>query len=177
MKKITMTMRHPIVGGLVVLILGGIAKIFSSYLLWAWELILWIIAALAAKHPTPGWVLLVMGLLVLVGLLACLRLILKKCRQPSFKKYTEDTIEGIVWRWQWNIDKQAKTARMVNLDCFCSKCDTKLVWDEDGNRFLCEQCPLCYLKGKSMGWKSFEEKVEREIEQRVRRKYGKEYSL
>ena len=97
--------------------------------LWAWELILWIIAALEAKHPTPGWVLLVMGPLVLVGLLACLRLILEKWRQPSFKKYTEDTIEGIVWRWQWNIDKQAKTFRTVNLNCFCPKCDAMLVWE------------------------------------------------
>ena len=176
-----MTMRNTIVSGLVVAMLAGIANFFSSYLLraalWAWEQIIWIGAALAAKHPTPGWVLLVMGLFALVGLLACLRLILEKWRQPSFKNYTEDMIEGIVWRWQWNIDKQAKTSRMVNFNCFCSKCDTKLVWYVLGNCFLCEQCPLSYLGENLVGRKNFEEKAKREIERRVRRDYDQGYSL
>ena len=171
-----MTMRKTIVSGLVVVMLAGIANSLSSYLLrmalWAWEQILWIIAALAAKHPTPGWVLLVMGLLVLVGLLACLRLILEKWLQPSFKNYTEDMIEGLVWRWQWNIDKQAKTFRTVNLNCFCPKCDATLVWDVLDTGFLCEQCSLGYLTGELVDRKSFEGKVAREIGRRGRRDYG-----
>lgn len=175
-KTIASGLAVAIIGGLVVAILTGKATIFSSYLLravlWAWEQILWIGATLAAKYLTSGWVLLVMGLLALVGLLACLRLILEKWGQPPFKNYTEDRIEGLVWRWQWDIDKQAETFKTVNLTCFCPKCDTRLVWNGLEQYLLCEQCPRGYLEGL-VSLERFKGKVNREIERRVRRNFLK----
>ena len=113
-----------------------VARIIS----WAWSGVSWAAEMLVSSHPMPGWTIVGMGLLALLGLIV-LGSMLKRNPQttsaPPFLKYTEDIIDGAKWRWRWSGNK------IANLLCFCPSCDAQLVYSDsfDSTDFICERCP------------------------------------
>lgn len=127
------------------LILTGILAVIPELrgfsvkaLLWAWRCVTLVWAMLDMKYPVPGWVILIGGLWVIVDLwrLSVSRWFRAK---PVHKNYTEDMIDGALWRWSWN------GSTPVSLACFCPSCDAELVTDYKQlgheTNFICERCP------------------------------------
>lgn len=127
-------------------------------------------AWLSTGHSLPGWGLLLLFLLagctaVCAGLLgyAAMR------PGPSQPRYSNDLIEGVLWRWE--------VSRPVNRGpypfCPNSKCDAQLVYREGdysaaGPELYCENCRRVVAKcGTDTEW-DYEAKAEREIRRRDR---------
>ena len=87
-----------------------------------------------------------LSLLALLGL-AIVGLMLKELFQgerkeqqvagPAFQNYTEDSFDGVRWRWSW------RGNQVDNLCCFCPRCDAQVVYREgyEETEFICERCP------------------------------------
>ena len=107
---------------------------------WAWSVASWIYDTLRSSHSMPGWTILVAGLLALIGL-SVMFLLLKAIhlggKEHLYQHYTEDTIDGLKWRWTWVGNE------ISNIWCFCLSCDAQLVYAEGfgETRFICERCP------------------------------------
>ena len=67
--------------------------------------------------------------------------------KPKFLEYTQDTILGYMWRWNWqkNIYGQYD---IENLCPVCSRCNTPLVESFSGYRekYKCLRCEMVYSK-------------------------------
>lgn len=142
---------HKLRNGLIIAALGGtIANLVSETirgsslkaLSWSWGLISWTWTALTSDYLVPGWALIIIGLLVILGL-GRIYITLMPAKKPEFIQYTEDVLEGVVWRWSWSGNE------ISNLSCFCPACDATLipesimaVYAGDPNvSLICEQCP------------------------------------
>lgn len=58
--------------------------------------------------------------------------------KEDYLSYTEDTLYDVVWKWEWKKDE------VINLKCFCTRCDNTLVYENDYNlnkTYLI--CPSC----------------------------------
>lgn len=65
----------------------------------------------------------------------------KPAPPPPSHSYLEDTIEGIVWRWEWT------RSGPYELTPFCPECDLELVWRDFTRgvaalqgRYVCQKC-------------------------------------
>ena len=137
------------VGGLIATVVGGLilsgilrsSGQFANVGKSAWSGVSWIWAALVSSHPMPGWAILVVGLLALFGVIIIGILLkdflLKGNKEPPFRNYTEDMLDGVRWRWRWIGN------RIDNLWCYCPSCDAQLVHSEGFSEtsFICERCP------------------------------------
>ena len=125
------------------LIVDGILRsggVLARVLLWVWSGLSWIWDLLYSSHPVPGGVILVLSLLALFGLVKKLFQGEEKEQQvtgPAFQSYTEDSFDGVRWRWGW------RGNQVDNLWCFCPRCDAQLVFHEGYGKteFICERCP------------------------------------
>ena len=121
---------------------------------WSWTILL-------GTYSIPGWAILLGVILTLAAVLSG-RTVLKRSSQPTAIRpaqrlpdsYTEDTIDGIKWRWRWI----GTPASIENLWCFCQECDSQLL--PSPSRFgeatvlICERCPR--QNGETLGWKVIE---------------------
>ena len=133
-KKIAVT----VVAGLIVAVILRLGGLLGEVLLWVWSGLSWIWDLLYSSHPVPGGVILVLSLLALFGLVKGLFQGEKKEQQvarPAFQNYTEDSFDGVRWRWRGN--------QIDDLWCFCPRCDAQLVFREGYGEtdFICERCP------------------------------------
>lgn len=87
--------------------------------------------------------------------------------KPEFLKYTNDTILGYKWKWNWQKDVYGKYC-VENLCPICSRCDTPLVENfcGYGGRYKCLRCE----EGYSRTMPEFDN-VKMLIHDNVRRKY------
>ena len=137
-KKIAVT----VVAGLIVAVLLRLGGLLGKVVLWVWSGVSWIWELLYSAHPVPGGVILVLSLLALFGLaVVVLRFMSlsqseEQAAGPDFRTYTEDCIDGVIWRWGW------RGNQIYNLWCFCPSCDAQLVWQENfgETRLICERC-------------------------------------
>ena len=108
---------------------------------WSWGI-------LFGTYSIPVWAILLVVILTLAAVL-CGRHVLKRNNQPTairpvhttFLSYTEDTIDGVKWRWRWI----GSPASIENLCCFCQECDSNLLptpssWG-GSTMLICERCP------------------------------------
>ena len=125
-----------VVGGLILSAIPQLRSLLVEAILWVWEGVIWVWAALISGYSLPGWVLLIVGFFALVGLVS-LYAVLGPQNEPKFRKYTEDTLYGAKWRWDWTGNK------ISGLWCFCPSCDAQLVYSESFAKtdFICERCP------------------------------------
>lgn len=155
---------------LVVPVLRGYVVIFLS---WFWSGVVWFGKALIASYSLPGWVLLIILALALVGLINIYLAIKGESGEPEFKSYTEDFFHGAKWRWSW-LGNQ-----ISNLWCFCPRCDATLVYDDSSCRiyysdvrktdFICENCSHSVIASISGGDKEYATSaIKREIGRRIR---------
>ena len=148
-------MRQGFVVGTVASVLGGLIlyailrsdDLFTQVGSWAWSGVSWIWTTLQSSHSVPAWAILVVGLLALLGLAIVLlvigALIMNRSKgsnenPPPFRRYTEDVLDGLRWRWRWIGN------RIDDLWCYCLVCDAQLVYREDildGMDLICENCP------------------------------------
>lgn len=136
------------VGGLIATVVGGwflsgIPKptdVIWDVGSWIWDGGSWIADMLRSSHSIPGWAILAMVLLALVGLITLSIMLVASLQndvEPTNRDYTEDMLDGARWRWRW-VGK-----RIDNLWCYCPNCDAQLVYNEgiSATRFICERCP------------------------------------
>ncbi|MBN2963780.1 hypothetical protein JWV37_03215 [Sulfurospirillum sp. T05] len=66
-------------------------------------------------------------------------------KQPLFKRYKEETLYGVIWRWVW------RGRSVVGLWCYCPTCKGELSFDDENCRttknlnekttfFICKAC-------------------------------------
>ena len=129
-----------VVGSLIVADLPKPTDLIGDVRSWIWDGGSWIADALGSSHSIPGWAILVLVLLALVGLIALSILLVTSLQDdahPTYRDYTEDMLDGVRWRWRWVGNK------IYNLWCFCPICDAQLVYSEaiSSTRLICERCP------------------------------------
>ena len=140
---------------------------FGSGVIWCWE-------ALFDSYSLPGWALLLISLLALIGLINIFISIRQESEEPEFKSYVEDFIHGAIWRWDWAGE------RIANIWCFCPRCDATLVYDDSSHDsfystrasktdFICENCNGNVVASISGGDKDYAKAaVKREVDRRIR---------
>ncbi len=148
----TETQSHTVRNGVIVTVVGGLilaailyaipyARTLSlTFIAWVWSGVVWAWKAFTSSYSTPGWLILIIGLLAVYGV-ATIFVALRPKKEPSFKKYTEDVFYGAKWRWSW------VGGRVSNLWCYCPRCDAQLVYndtpipyEERKTDFICERC-------------------------------------
>ncbi|MXY41416.1 MAG: hypothetical protein F4160_00650 [Rhodospirillaceae bacterium] len=181
-------MRREIIIGTICVVLGGIILdfflpvqeklliIFGSILdaiSWAWSSIL-------MHYSMPGWVYLAAIFVAIIGSIKLVKsLNFSSARiEPEFKSYTEDFIDGMIWRWSWG------GSQIHDLNCFCPTCDAQLVCSNSLGcaEFICERCtidpsqrtyhPIGRIIATIRGGDCYyaREATEREIYRRIRKK-------
>ncbi|MBA7495279.1 hypothetical protein ES702_05861 [subsurface metagenome] len=171
---------HPVRNGIIATVVGGIMlsaipplrEYALKVLGWIWSGVVWVWEALISGYSIPGWVLLILGLLSIIGVVN-IYLAIRSGDEPEFMKYTEDFIYGAKWRWSWAGNT------ITNLWCFCPKRDAQLVYDDSSCRnilsdvrktdFICERCGNKVIASISGGDKNYAiGAAEREILRRIR---------
>lgn len=178
------TESHSVRNGVMVTVVGGLIlsailytipylrSLSLRFLLWVRSGFLWVWNAVTSSYSAPGWLLLLVGLLALLGVMRVL-VALRPENEPTFKKYTEDMIYGAKWRWCW------AGGRVSNLWCYCPTCDATLVYDDSSCRsyssrvsktdFICERCNNRVVTSINGGDKSYAVgAAERELHRRMR---------
>jgi hypothetical protein len=123
-----------VIGSLIVASNQSSRDLAGRFIRWIWSASL-----------IPGWILILMFPFAFIGIVRLYRT-LRPTREPVFKRYTEDSIYDIEWRWSWAGNK------ISNLRCYCLQCDAKLVCDdsscsndiiaENKTDFFCKRCRL-----------------------------------
>jgi len=116
---------------------GVLPKLNETYLL--------ILRHLFETHTMPNWELYLLLLSVLYVAISIIILFVKP-RQPKVTSYKKDDFLGITWRWSYQ--------RKIPVDpwCFCSECNTELVYTYTGSRsdqeteLFCENCNITKLR-------------------------------
>lgn len=161
-----------VVGGIILSAIPPVRDFALKVLGWLWYCINWAWKSLISVYSLSGWVLLMLGLLALVGIVN-IYLTLRPKDEPEFKKYTEDIIYSVKWRWVWVGNT------IENLWCFCPRCDAQLVYNDSSCRnilsdikktdFICERCENQVITSVHGGNRKYAvSAAEREILRRIR---------
>jgi RNase P subunit RPR2 len=120
----------------------------------------------------PAWIFLLVSIFIFISIIT-LYMIFKKSSKTDFSVYTKDFIYGAKWKWKW------QKGEITNLQCYCPKCDTVLVYDDTSSYtrytdlpktdFICESCSSQLITSIHGGNKNYAfNAVKREIERRIR---------
>jgi hypothetical protein len=172
---------HTVRNGVIATVLGGIALAgigelwppAKHVLVWLWDMLVSFVGLFGSAYAVPGWALAGLGLLALVTVVRFL-VGLRSDEAPSHNKYVEDILFGAKWRWSWS------NGDIVSLWCFCTSCDSELVYDDQSvhsiysheepkTLFICEHCGQRTIGRIVGGGKEYAlGVVRREIRRRVR---------
>jgi hypothetical protein len=159
------------VGGLVLSATAPMRESVLGALKWLWSGVIWVWGVLSADYSLPGWVLLIIGILALVGIVK-IYLAFRPLNDPKYKSYTQDSLYGANWRWSW------ASNNISNLWCFCPHCDAEVIYDDSfcsritsnicKTYFICEKCGNKDVASIDGNLKYALEAVKREIRRRIR---------
>lgn len=80
-----------------------------------------------------------LGMSFLALLIASVVWMLQRRKKPMWMKYTDDSFEGVKWRWQYSKERE-----VINLTARCPRCTAELDLQEclsrHGVRYLCNKC-------------------------------------
>jgi hypothetical protein len=165
--------KHPIRNSVIATVIGGLIVALLLWFVpgaWAWikSALAWLYGLLVSTVIIPMWLLVVMILAILPTVLIIVLAVLPSSKQaegPRWTDYTEDSFDGITWRWQYAGNS------LINLWCFCPYDDTVLVYSFDeilGKISL--HCETCQTKfGPFVGDKDYMlARIERQIGRKVR---------
>ena len=140
--------KHPIRNGITIGVGVALILYLATFIpgLWNWFSLRLQTTGRAAwrfvSGPIPVWRWLILLLILgcIPGIVSAIRRLTPKkmTTEPKKSDYREDTIFGVIWRWDgyWGSP--------MNLWCFCANCQTRLVYREDYLRhrvdFYCELC-------------------------------------
>ncbi|MCY7297506.1 hypothetical protein HJG39_18980 [Alteromonas sp. a30] len=143
-----------------------------AFLSWIWSGIVWLWEALVSSYSISGWLLIIIAVLALMSLSRIFLSFKKGTEINSYETYIEDFLFGTKWRWRWGINE------IINLWCFCPRCDAELVYDdsscrrfsyESETKFICENCSRTVVTSIPGGNKDYAlSAVGREIRRRIR---------
>jgi hypothetical protein len=136
-----------------------------------------------SAHLIPGWLLLILCALAVVGFVVVYRRLrpTKNPAEPDYYGYTEDVFDGAKWRWLW------VNGSPSDLRCFCPSCDGELMYDDSSwhdpfkrhmkkeTLLFCEHCNrqvISRIEGGDMNYAV--NVVASEIDRRIR---TKEYKI
>lgn len=158
----------------------GIALVFipidKEYIITSYSIVRTFILNLneiqVGTHYYPAWIFLLVSIFILISIIT-LYMIFKKSSKTDLSVYTEDFIYGATWKWKW------KKNEITNLQCYCPKCDTVLVYDDTSchtrytdlakTDFICESCTSQLITSIHGGNKTYAfNLIKREIERRIR---------
>lgn len=133
---------------------------------------IWIYDILLTSYTLPVWLLLIISILALVSIINFL-LLFTNNKKAEYTKYVKDSIYDATWRWKWKKDD------IVDIQCYCPKCDSILVYDESSchtkytevtkTDFICEKCNSQIVTSIHGGNKKYAiNAVKREIQRRIR---------
>lgn len=162
-----------VIAGVVLLAIPVLREYVFNFFAWIWVGIVWCWDAFFVSYALPGWVWLVVIVLAIIGLVNIYLAIRGESKQPEFKSYVEDYIQGAKWRWDW-VGNQ-----ISNVWCFCPRCDATLVYDDSSRRnylsdvrktdFICENCGHTVVTSIAGGDKDYAiSAIRREIDRRIR---------
>ena len=127
-----------VLGGIILSFFPQFCEIFLIVISTLFDAISWILSSLLTYYSMPGWVYLIAILVAILGMTKIIRSVkISTDRlEPEFAKYTEDIIDGIIWRWTW------VRSQIHDLNCFCPTCDAQLICSNSLGRseFICERC-------------------------------------
>ena len=130
-----------VVGGLLLSVVSNLGDMFAKVGSWTWSAVSWAWLMVQSSHSMPGWAILIIGLLALLGFITIVILFRESVqgnKEHPYRNYIEDMVDGVRWRWRWAGN------RIAGLWCYCPICDAQLVYNEDpylGTHFICERCP------------------------------------
>jgi len=161
--------KHPIrnaiigavVGGLILTAILGALDFLPTAWSWLVSICRWIfgIASYSVTLPlcvvlflASPWIYIVIRRYALIG--------------KPWRKYTEDTIGGIVWRWKYGFGGEP-----TDLCPYCPLDDTLLVWSRPtiGQvEFHCDSCNARFGPFKGLDREDSDEAVKRQIDRKIR---------
>ncbi|MBE3040070.1 MAG: hypothetical protein IMZ62_14830 [Chloroflexi bacterium] len=145
----------------------GVWQFLSTGFWWCWGMVI-------QEISWPAWALGLLGIGDIVLLVAIVGKIVSWHRAnsgPSWRDYTEDCFDGIIWRWQYSHMGGA----IIGLWCFCPQDDTALVCFQ-GPRFAveretsyrCERCGQDFVTLQGQSREDIKGTVERQIDRKLR---------
>ena len=108
-----------------------------AVLRWTW-------AFLTDEHSLPGWLLVAVSTVAIVGLVVFAiawsnsEARIKAKSLIPFMHYTTDTFYGVKWRWSYSED-----GKIINLTMFCLECDIQLASCPPLHRTDVNTCGRC----------------------------------
>ena len=167
--------------GLFVTVAGGLILALILYplgyalpiLKWIWGIIASCLAYLRSPSSMPRWLVAILAIGCIPTFFRVFKRFLPTPVNPL--AYTQDTFFGLVWRWSYPLSPTSDQTW-----CFCPKCDTRLVYNEDhlaltgSFQFFCETCNqgVAEIPGNDVG--VILNRVIRQIERNVRTDIWKE---
>lgn len=144
----------------------------SNFLTLLSDNTIWLYYMLLTSYSLPIWVLLIISILAIITIVRVLLLFTNSSKE-EYTKYVEDSIYNAKWRWKWT------KSEIVNIECYCPKCDSVLVYDESSchtrytdvakTDFICENCNSQLVTTIHGGNKKYAiNAIKREIERRIR---------
>ncbi|HLO72687.1 MAG TPA: hypothetical protein VK164_02010 [Flavobacterium sp.] len=89
-------------------------------------------------------------LLIIIIVYKISKIIIKSFNKPknitttskSFINYSEETIDGIKWKWKWEKNPLTGKINIQDLKPICNKCGTSMDLNENGYKVYAD-CPRC----------------------------------
>lgn len=124
----------------------------------------WIWSSLVSPYPIPGWILLLISIVLVPVLVMAVNKLIKR---PLYYSYVSDHISGANWEWEWS------WGAIESLRCFCVYCKAQLVDEqydtyESTTHFFCENCNERHFSVHGGRLSYVHDKVKREIDRRIR---------
>jgi hypothetical protein len=143
--------KHSVKSGIIATVVGGLILSAIGYVFFFLpDLFRWVINFFSriwnyfvSSTPIPRWLLWLLILMSVATLFRLVRPLLKRRNnEPKVTMYTEDSFEGVTWRWSYDWGNNP-----TDILPFCPYCDTMLVhsessfWNENPKvSFYCERC-------------------------------------
>jgi hypothetical protein len=89
------------------------------------------------------WILIILSAITVIRLIRSLSTRHAETDEPTHRMYTQDSFEGLTWRWSYDVYN-----RLTKLSAYCPNCDALLVnmrepyrlGGPSSARFYCESC-------------------------------------
>ena len=140
---------------------------------WILGIIVSCLVYLGSPSSMPRWLVVILAIGCIPTFFRVLRRFFPAPVNPL--AYTKDTFFGLVWRWSYPLSPTSDQTW-----CFCPKCDTRLVYNQDrfvltgSFQFFCETCNQIVAEIPGNDVAVILNRVIRQIERNVRTDIWKE---
>ncbi len=160
------------IGGVSVACILGSVKYLPTGLLFLKKTVFSIWLLLQSTYSVPLWLFLILITCTSVLFYSAIIKTRSFAFEPRIKSYISDEIYDVNWRWKWRGNE------IVNLWCYCPKCDGTLIYDDNNcdhafcdrqTKFICENCDRETISTIKGGNKRYTlNMIKREIRRKIR---------